>query len=112
MWSEIFWTVVFYCSALLIPAVYLICTRFHGALVRRMLRGVGLQILWTVGWAVVGALLCLLHVPDMYMFPIWLIPINLGFIIYFSLVLVNNRGRSSQELAHQSAEPNGLPPVG
>jgi len=55
-----------------------------------MLRGVGLQILWTLAWAVFGALFLLLHVRDMYMFPIWLVPINIGFIIYFSSLLIEH----------------------
>jgi len=93
-------SVLWYCSALLIPAAYLIVTRFQGALVRKMLRGVGLQILWTLAWAVAGALFLLLHVRDIYMFPIWLAPINIGFIIYFSSMLIRHVRATRESRKH------------
>ena len=99
--KDVLLSILCYGSALFIPAAYLVCTRFHGTLARKMLRGVGLQILWTVAWAAIGALLLLLHVRDMYMFPIWLVAINLGFIIYFSSVVIMHvcRGRELRKHA-------------
>ena len=113
--NDVLWTIVWYCivlvwycSALLIPGVYLICTRFRGALVRKMLRGVWLQFLWSVAWAILGCLLLLLHVPDMYAFPFYLTLINFVFFVYFMSVLIKHvrGGRESRKNAYQSDEPN------
>ena len=49
------------------------------------------------------ALLLLLHVPDMYMFQIYLLPINLGFIIYFTSMIIRHAFRD-----RHSAYPSGL----
>jgi hypothetical protein len=86
--GDTLWAIVWYCSALAIPAAYVAGTRFQGVRTRKMLRGAGLQVLCCVAWAMVGFALGLMHVPDIYKYPLWLAVINLAFVIYFLSVLI------------------------
>ena len=79
--------ILMYFGALIIPAAYLMSTRWHGAAKRPMLIGVGLQIFWSLAvWGLVYYSWRAGY-QDAWMGWAFLIPVNVVGLVYFLAVL-------------------------
>ncbi|MEJ0090228.1 MAG: hypothetical protein WDM80_10840 [Limisphaerales bacterium] len=76
-----------YFGALLIPAVYLLVTRWQGAAKRAMLIGVGLQVFYTLAVAAFVYVAWRSGHADYYYGWTFLLPVNFVGLIYFLAVL-------------------------
>jgi hypothetical protein len=88
--SFVFW----YFGALLIPMAYLFVTRFHGALTRRMIIAILIQLSGALAVCVLVGLFTLAKSPDAWMGWAWLIPVNLVSLIYSLSIIIRYAFRS------------------
>ena len=93
----IFIGILMYFGALIIPAVYMLSTRWRGAAKRPMFIGVGFQIFWSLAvWAFVyfswraGD-------TDYYYGWAFLLPVNVVGLIYFLAVLFIYAGKAKEQ---------------
>ena len=91
-----------YFGALLIPLVYLLLTRFHGAATPVMLIGVGLQVFWSFA---VWALAYFSSSSGAWFYWLLLVPVNILGFVYFATVLIicafRARGRQLTRLTRR-----------
>jgi hypothetical protein len=80
--------VLWYFGALLIPAVYLIVTRFHGSLTRRMFIAILIQLSGALAICVLVGIFTLAKSQDAWMGWGWLVPVNLVSLIYSLSIII------------------------
>jgi hypothetical protein len=84
-----------YFGALLIPMVYLVVTRFHGLLTRRMIIAILIQLSGTLVVCLLVGLFTLAKSQDAWMGWGWLLPLNLMSLIYSLSIIIRYAFRSS-----------------
>lgn len=80
-------------GAMLIPVIYLVCTRFRGSVTRRMIKGLLVQLVCTLAVGLLVVWVISSGNPDGQYLSVLMYPVNLvGFLYYVSALMRRFRG--------------------
>jgi hypothetical protein len=86
--------VLWYFSALLIPIAYLLVTRFHGSLTRRMIIAILIQLSGALAVCALVGIFTLAKSRDAWMGWAWFLPVNGVSLIYSLSIIIRYAFRS------------------